>query len=258
MKLKKTLLSRPFRPWSYPLVSAVLLGFLFLSSFYWQGSGSFLTASREEVFSGHQYWKLITTIGVHADVRHYFSNAIFFFIFGFLLNSYFGALWFPVLSLGVGAFVNYLTLALYPPHSVLLGASGVVYLMAGAWATLFVFIERKAHPLKRVMAAIGVSTMLFFPTRYEPEISYLAHGLGFLAGIMTALTYFFFAKDKIRAAEVWEAKDRLEEEGFEEADLIRVIHPENLDFDSRTLVSEVKLDSNDSPAALSDSKCRLC
>lgn len=204
LKLRKTLLSRPFNPWSYPLVSLILLLFLILSCWYWQGDASFLTAGREEIFHDHAYWKLFTTIAVHGDVRHYLANSIFFFIFGFLLHSYFGIFWFPILSILLGAGVNYFTLALYPAGSVLLGASGVVYLMAGAWATLFVFVERKAHPLKRLMAAIGVSLMLFFPTQYEPEISYLAHALGFFFGALSAGVYFFFARRHIQAMEVWE------------------------------------------------------
>ncbi len=203
MKLQKTLLSKPFNPWSYPVVSFVLLIFLILSCLYWQGDAEFLTASREQIFDSHQFWKLFTTIGVHADVRHFLGNSIFFFIFGFLLHSYFGALWFPVLSLFFGAIVNYFTLALYPAHAVLLGASGVVYLMAGAWATLFFFIERKAHPLKRLVAAAGVSLMLFFPTEYEPRISYLAHAFGFGFGMLIATIYFYVAKSKIRAQEEW-------------------------------------------------------
>lgn len=203
-KLKKTLLSRAFDPWSYPVVGFVLLVFLLLSCLYWQGQAAFLTASREQVFVDHAYWKLFTTSAIHADVRHYLGNSIFFFIFGFLLHSYFGVLWFPFLSLLLGGMVNYLTLALYPANSTLLGASGIVYLMAGAWATLFCFVDRRAHPLKRVVAAIGVSTMLFFPTQYEPEISYLAHGLGFLVGVISASVYFLIFRTRIRQAEVWQ------------------------------------------------------
>jgi rhomboid protease GluP len=206
MKLRKTLLSKPFRPWSYPVVSVLLLIFLGCSSLLWghHEFASRLTASREEIFQQHEYYRLFTTLAMHANLGHFLGNAIFFGIFGFLLNSYFGFLWFPVLSIFFGAIINAFTLALYPPNTVLLGASGVVYFMAGAWATLFILVERKSHWLKRVMAAMAVSLILFFPTSYEPEVSYLAHGIGFAIGIAVAFIYFQFARTRIRREELWE------------------------------------------------------
>lgn len=206
MKLVKTLLSKPFNPWSYPISAGVLLVFLLTSTFLWTQSTSapLLTATREQVFGRHEYYRLFTTIGMHADLRHFLGNAIFFFIFGFLLHSYFGIFWFPVLSLVFGALINAITLALYPPEVTLLGASGVVYFMAGAWATLFFLIERKSHWMKRAVAAVGVSLILFFPTSYEPEVSYAAHGIGFAVGIIVALFYFNLRQEKIRAHEYWE------------------------------------------------------
>jgi rhomboid protease GluP len=187
MKLRKTLLSKPFRPWSYPLVSVVLLIFLGCSSLLWghHEFASRLTASREEIFQQHEYYRLFTTVAMHANLGHFLGNAIFFGIFGFLLNSYFGFLWFPVLSIFFGAIINACTLA-------------------GAWATLFILVERKSHWLKRVMSALAVSLLLFFPTSYEPEVSYLAHGIGFVVGIAIAFIYFQFARARIRREELWE------------------------------------------------------
>jgi len=206
MKLKRTLLSQPFRPWSYPLALGVLLLFLICSSFLWAQNkyAGFLTASREQVFEKHEYYRLFSTIAMHADIKHFLGNAIFFWIFGFLLYSYFGILWFPLLSLLIGGLINALTLALYPPGVTLLGASGVVYFMAGAWATLFFLIERKSHWMKRALASVGVSLILFFPTTYEPEVSYLAHALGFGVGIAVAFLYFKLRQDQIRKQEYWE------------------------------------------------------
>lgn len=168
---------------------------------------SLYTAGREQVFSGHEYWRLFTSVTIHADIRHYLANAIFFFIFGFLLNSYFGFFVFPVLSIALGGLVNYLTLYSYPEHSILIGASGVVYFMAGLWATLFFFIERKDRTLKRLGMTICVSAMLFFPTSYEAHVSYLAHAWGFLLGIAVGILYFYMNKTKLRSAEVWKVPE---------------------------------------------------
>lgn len=204
-KLKKTLLSQAWNPWSYPLVGFILLSSLIMSAAGWTNERYFsiLSASREQVLQQHQFYRLFTTIFMHADIRHFLSNALFFFIFGFLLHSYFGILWFPLLSFFFGALVNFSTLALYPAQSTLIGASGVVYLMVGAWATLYFFIERGQKPIKRFMAALGVSLILLFPTEYEPSISYLSHGLGFGYGVFVATVYFLFNRNRLRTAEVW-------------------------------------------------------
>ena len=206
MKLKRTLLSKAFNPWSYPWVAGTLLVFLMASATLWgqKPIAAHLTASREQIFSQHEYYRLFTAIAMHADIRHFLGNAIFFWIFGFLLHSYYGKLWFPFLSLFFGAIINALTLALYPPEVTLLGASGVVYFMAGAWATLFFFVERKSHWMKRLIAAVGVSLVLFFPTSYEPEVSYLCHAIGFAVGILVAAIYFRVKKNQIRREEYWE------------------------------------------------------
>lgn len=205
MKLIKTLLSRAPNPWSYPLAATVLLSFLLVSLAHWTGQtfATFFTASRDQVFSHHEYWRVFTTSLVHSDIKHFLSNAIFFGIFGFFLHSYFGFFVFPVMSLLLGGVINALTLMSYPEHATLMGASGVVYFMTATWATLYVFIERRSHILKRIVAVLGVSLSLFFPTAYEPQVSYLAHALGFALGVLFGAIYFFFNRRKIREAEVW-------------------------------------------------------
>ncbi len=204
-KLKKTLLSQGFKPWSFPLVGFVLLVFLGLSLPYWEHAEftNLLTANREQVLAGHEYFRLFTTIAIHGDLKHFLSNALFFYVFAYLLHSYFGLLWFPFSSLFFGALTNFFTLSLYPEHSVLIGASGVVYFMAGAWATLFFLIERHWKIIKRAMATIGVCLILLFPTEFQPEVSYLAHSIGFFTGLLVAVIYFALFKKRIRDREVW-------------------------------------------------------
>lgn len=205
MKLLKTHLSRPLNEWSFPLTGFILVLFLGISLLYWRNPAALdpLTAGRQAVFQGQEYWRLFSTIAIHADLRHFLANSIFFYIFGLLLHSYFGAWVFPSLSLAMGGVANYFTLYYYPAHAVLVGASGVVYFMAGLWATLFFFIERRGRALKRLGVTICVVTMLFFPTEYEPHVSYLAHAWGFVLGIASGILYFYSNRSRLRAAEVW-------------------------------------------------------
>jgi rhomboid protease GluP len=205
MKLLKTHLSRPLNDWSFPLTGFISVLFLGLSIFYWQHPQelSWLIGARDAIFSHHEVWRLFSTIAIHADLRHFLANSVFFVIFGVLLHSYYGIWVFPVLSLVMGGVANALTLWFYPDHSVLVGASGVVYFMAGLWATMFFFIERRGRALKRAGMVICVITMLFFPTEFQPKVSYLAHFWGFVLGIPTGILYFYFNRERLRAAEVW-------------------------------------------------------
>lgn len=206
MKLIKTHLSRPLNVWSKPIVSFVLLLMFGLSTLLWRSSPltQNLIAEHDFVFKEHHYFTLFSSLFLHADLKHFLSNSIFFFIFGFFLHSYFGFLVFPVLSFFAGILINALTLSHYEPHQSLIGASGMVYFMAAFWATLYAFIERKQPFIKRGMAVLGVSLMLFFPGTYEPDTSYLAHGYGFLLGLISGTVYFILHLKKIRASEVWE------------------------------------------------------
>jgi hypothetical protein len=46
--------------------------------------------------------------------------------------------------------------------------------------------------------------LLFLPERYQPEVSYLTHALGYLAGILTALLYYSIARGSFRRAEKYD------------------------------------------------------
>jgi rhomboid protease GluP len=209
--IRKTYLStkpRAVNAWA-PLYAMTLM--MILSLIYWQdpsGWGSSLVASPDLVFHQHQYWRLFTSMGVHADIQHFLSNAVFFTGLGFLLRNYFGRLAFPIISVLGGAAIHGLTLLFYTwaysSQVTLLGASGVVYFMAGFWLSLFVGIERQMSLARRIMSCIGFTLILLAPTSYEPNISYAAHGIGFIVGLLFGLLFFLFHRHLYRKAEVIE------------------------------------------------------
>jgi rhomboid protease GluP len=203
----ETYLSRP--PGKNSAVVALsCIAVVFLVSFvYWGNSFGLagkLVSQREDVFVSHQYWRLFTGVLVHADPNHFFSNAIGLFLFGYLLYGYFGALVYPVLIFLLGTIVQTISIASYPPGSSLVGASGVVYLMAAFWLTLFVLIERRFSIVKRLLRSIGFALVMLLSSTFDPAVSYRTHFIGFLAGVLFALVYFMISKQRIRAAETIE------------------------------------------------------
>jgi membrane associated rhomboid family serine protease len=171
---------------------------------YWTdilGLASQLAATPEMVFDRREYWRLLTAIGTHANFEHLLSNAIVFGVLSYLLYGYFGAIVYPLLILSFGVVVMGLSLATYPPLTILVGASGVTYLMAGFWLTLYLFVERRFSPAKRLLRSIGFSLIVLMPTVFEPTVSYRTHALGFGIGVLLGLTYFHYKKEGLRRAE---------------------------------------------------------
>lgn len=202
--VKETYLSRRPTPGSARVAVSSVAVLIVASIAYWAdaaGLASSLPASRASVLGRGELWRLVTTLAIHADVQHLLSNGLLFGALSFLLYGYFGASVYPAMSLAAGILVTWFALASYPPHVQLVGASGVVYLMAGFWLSQYLFIERRLPPGKRWLRAAGFSLILLVPTVFEPNVSYRTHVLGFVVGAGCGALYFQRNKERFRRAE---------------------------------------------------------
>jgi len=172
-----------------------------------------LAAIPERVNEHQEYWRLVTAMGVHWDWRHLVSNAAFLALFSYLLYGYFGFWVYPFGVVVLGALTNYLALLTYPPEVRLLGASGVTYLMAGFWLTIYILIERSRSLRQRLLRSFGFGLILLIPTTLQQNVSYRTHAIGFGLGAIMALLYFQRKKKLIRTAEVVEWEEDPEEKG---------------------------------------------
>jgi rhomboid protease GluP len=203
----ETFLSKKPAGESGPAAVFGLLTVLGFSLLFWSDIGGYasrLPASQELVLAEGQYWRLFTTIFIHADLRHLVSNAPGILGFGYLLYGYYGFKVYPCITLISGALVTLISLITYPPRTFLLGASGVIYFMAAFWLTLYIFLERRFTFGRRFLRAAGFVLIVLFPTSFSPETSYRAHTIGFGVGVAVAIFYFFMNKDRFRREEVVE------------------------------------------------------
>lgn len=202
--VKETLLSKKPAPHSFMVSAVSVLVLVAASIVYWTdvfGVAELLPASRESVFHRGEYWRLATSVAIHADFQHLLTNAIVFGVLAFLLSGYYGPWVYPGLTLGLGGLVTALSLRTYDAHVNLLGASGVVYFMAAFWLALYLVVERRTALKMRIVRAAGFGIIVLVPTAVEPSVSYRTHVIGFAMGAAAAAAYFTRNKEALRAHE---------------------------------------------------------
>jgi rhomboid protease GluP len=213
-RVRETLLSRNPREWSLEIAGLFLVVILGASLLAGRNGAALLpalAATSEGVFQRREYWRLLTAVAVHADVMHVFSNVILLTFFTYLLFGYFGFWVFPVLSLLMAGLTNYVALLTYPTGVNLVGASGLVYWMAGFWLSMYLLVERSVGPGKRILRVACLSLLVLLPSSFQANVSYRSHAIGLGLGVVSALAYFQRNRKLIRRAEVLEAEEEIDD-----------------------------------------------
>lgn len=199
LKLQKTLLSSKI---TWPSLCVGIMSFCLIFIFQLLPEQNF-SGNFDLIINQGQWWRAFTTTFVHADLKHFGSNALFFTILSVIVHQYFGWFIHPVISLLVGGLINLITLSFYPTQTFLVGISGVVYFMGAFWMTMLFLIERKETLARRLLHTTALCLILFFPDLFNERVSHLAHATGFVLGFFTALLYFKIFKSQIRSKEEW-------------------------------------------------------
>lgn len=213
--IRENWLSRRPHPGGFWVAAWMTLFVAFGSLLYWhdvQGAAAWMAASKASVLERGEWWRLWTSLIVHSDARHLLSNSFLFFILGGFLNAYFGKGLFPGAAFLFGGLINLLVLISYPPNVNLVGASGVVFWMGGAWLALYLLLETSKSLFQRSLRSGGVALMLFMPAEaFDPSVSYRAHFIGFALGVGAGLFYYVLRRRTFKSAEVrevqWEESD---------------------------------------------------
>lgn len=214
--LRETWLSRKpdsLAPFAMAVSTLVVVLLSIAAWMNFAGANDWMQASRADVFQHHEYWRAWTTLFVHGDGKHLLSNSFLFFILGIFLTGYFGILRVLSWAFIFGGITNLFVLSQMPEEVHLIGLSGVVFWMGGAWLILYFLIDRKRSLMQRFLRAGGVGLGLFMPAEaFDPSISYVSHFIGFALGILAGILYFMIYKKSLRAAEVYEPAPLDEEE----------------------------------------------
>ncbi len=177
---------------------------LAVSALCWEPNsnlGDRLSALPDRIFRNHEYWRAFTSMAVHADAEHLISNSLPLALLSSLIFGYYGFWIYPFSLCLAGALVMGISAATYPPGVYLMGASGLVYLMAGFWLMLFLFIDTRHSLGQRLFRAAGFSLIFLVPTSYKAGVSYRTHGIGFAVGLVFGGIYYLVKKDYLKSFE---------------------------------------------------------
>ena len=142
-----------------------------------------------------EIWRLFTSMFLHADAIHLFSNMVALLIFGTAVENNFRRIEFIIIYLLSGLIGNLFSLVLLPINTISLGASGAIFGLIGA---AFIFFAKE----DQTFLILGLVYVLYFVfTSFAPGINYWAHIFGLIGGIL--LGYLF--KKKIFRSQKYDA-----------------------------------------------------
>lgn len=165
-------------------------------------ASDWMSATYRNIFEKKEYWRAWTTLFAHVDLTHILSNLLLFFPFSYYLIGYFGLTFFPFIGFFVGGLINLLVLLTMSPTTSLIGCSGVVNWMGGAWLLLSCLVDRRESKIRRGGKIVAVTIILFIPESLKPEVSYLAHFLGYFSGMISALIFYYIKRAEFIREEV--------------------------------------------------------
>jgi membrane associated rhomboid family serine protease len=82
---------------------------------------------------GHQYWRLITAMFLHAGLLHIALNMYALYLFGYLIEGAFGKARFLAIYFVAGFMASVTSFVFSSPFAPAVGASGAVFGLLGAW-----------------------------------------------------------------------------------------------------------------------------
>ncbi len=206
--------SRPSTRWASPLLCVALWAVYLWASTRpevveqqlmarWGAlSGGLAPADLLASWSGAERWlRLLSALFVHADWAHLLGNLVFLLIFGLPAERVMGPWRFLLLFLIGGAFANLVAvLAIGAPDQLVIGASGAVSALIGAYLALFprahlgvvlplgLFLEFVRAPASLL---IGIWALLQVVFAYIGPafgmVAWSAHIAGFAFGVAFAL-----------------------------------------------------------------------
>ena len=163
------------------LITFNTLLYLFFSFGFFENIFYLLVQINSKVVYDLELWRLVTSMFLHGDVLHIFSNMFSLLIFGSYVELSFSKYEFVLIYFISGILGSLLTVFLLPLNTISLGASGAIFGLIGAVLSIFIFDRN--NPL--IILGL-IYTFYFVISSFSSEgINYIAHIFGLLGGFAT-------------------------------------------------------------------------
>lgn len=147
---------------------------------------------------GKQYYRAITSMFLHWDVNHLFSNMIIFYYLGEMVEKNFGHIKYAILYMTAGIMGNLVSAGyeVYRElHVLSVGASGAIFGVMGALLVIACVYRRRMGNITINKLLIMIAYSLYSGLVGE-NINNAAHIGGFLSGALLAFLLWFSGKKR--------------------------------------------------------------
>lgn len=170
---------------------------------------------------GGRYWQFLTYMFLHAAVDdsggvilgHIFINMLVLLIFGPLVESRIGWVWFLSVYLASGVFSAFFHIAFTGISDIqLVGASGAVFSIMAIYGLLYPkewIWMMPGIPMPAILSVFVFAGMQIFFGFFggQPNVAYFGHLGGIIAGAAFAIYWKYVRRAKPRRAGNWEPTD---------------------------------------------------
>jgi membrane associated rhomboid family serine protease len=134
--------------------------------------------------AGGEWWRLLSSIFLHAGLIHLALNAYALWIFGQIMEREVGRIATLAVFLTTGVFAGAASYAFAPGFIVAVGASGAVFGLVGAFITYNYLRRHNVMAQARLRAAISMLALNLIIGITIPAIDWRAHLGGVVAGLL--------------------------------------------------------------------------
>lgn len=176
----------------YPVVSSIMaINFIVFLLTLIPGFGTQLLyagASVNGLIAEGEWWRVVTSMFLHAGFTHVLFNMFSLFLFGPELEKIAGKMRFLTIYFLTGIFGVAATYLTQDASYASVGASGALYGIFGAFAALVYYTRHLFPQLKQIILPLIVVSV--FMTFITPNINIAAHLGGLIAGFVLGIVYF--------------------------------------------------------------------
>ncbi|MBN2157177.1 MAG: rhomboid family intramembrane serine protease [Candidatus Lokiarchaeota archaeon] len=137
-----------------------------------------------------EYYRLFTSMFVHADIYHLLSNMVFLVIFGLLVENKYSVIQYLSIYIFSGLIGNIVSYFVLPREIFSLGASGCIFGVLGAYYVSFTEYDRSM-----ILYAI-VSSLVMVGLSIGTTVNSWAHLFGAIGGLFLGWIFTLYKRKK--------------------------------------------------------------